>query len=59
MFWLYLALSGLARLVVEFWRLNPVLALGLTEAQWFGVLMILLGLWQLLTARRAKAVATT
>jgi phosphatidylglycerol:prolipoprotein diacylglycerol transferase len=58
MFWLYLALSGLARLVVEFWRLNPVFALGLTEAQWFGVLMIFVGLWQLLRAGRAKTVAT-
>jgi hypothetical protein len=39
--------------------LNPVLALSLTEAQWFGVLMIGVGLWQLLTVRRAKKVATT
>ena len=59
MFWLYLALSGLARLVVEFWRLNPVFAFGLTEAQWFGVLMMIVGLWQLLRVGRAKAVATT
>jgi phosphatidylglycerol:prolipoprotein diacylglycerol transferase len=59
LFWLYLALAGLARLVVEFWRLNPVFAFGLTEAQWFGVLTIIVGLWQLLTAKRAKSVATT
>jgi phosphatidylglycerol---prolipoprotein diacylglyceryl transferase len=59
LFWLYLALSGLARFVVEFWRLNPVLALGLTEAQWFGVLMILVGLWQLLRNGRAQTVAAT
>ena len=59
MFWLYLALSGLARLVVEFWRLNPVFAFGLTEAQWFGVLMMIVGLWQLLRVGRAKAVATS
>jgi phosphatidylglycerol---prolipoprotein diacylglyceryl transferase len=59
LFWLYLALAGFARLVVEFWRLNPVFAFGLTEAQWFGVLTIIIGLWQLLTARRAKSVATT
>jgi prolipoprotein diacylglyceryltransferase len=59
LFWLYLTLAGLARLVVEFWRLNPVFALGLTEAQWFGVLTIIFGLWQLLRAGRAKAVATT
>ncbi len=47
MFWLYLSLTGLARLVVEFWRINPVIALGLTEAQWFGVAAILVGLSQL------------
>jgi phosphatidylglycerol:prolipoprotein diacylglycerol transferase len=59
MFWLYLSLSGLARLVVEFWRLNPVVALGLTEAQWFGVVAIIVGLWQLLRTGRAKTVAAT
>ncbi len=58
MFWLYLELSGLARLIVEFWRLNPVLALGLTEAQWFGVLMIVVGLWQLVIASHHTKVST-
>lgn len=58
MFWLYLALSGIARLIVEFWRLNPVLALGLTEAQWFGVLMIVVGLWQLVRASHHTKVST-
>jgi phosphatidylglycerol:prolipoprotein diacylglycerol transferase len=59
LFWLYLTMAGLARLVVEFWRLNPVVALGLTEAQWFGALTIIVGLWQLLRLGRAKAVAAT
>jgi phosphatidylglycerol:prolipoprotein diacylglycerol transferase len=61
MFWLYLPLAGSARLVVEFWRVNPVLALGLTEAQWFSVAMIIVGTWQLLRIGRftAKKVATT
>ena len=58
MFWLYLALSGLARLVVEFWRLNPVFAFGLTEAQWFGVLMIIVGLWQLVKSGTVTARST-
>jgi phosphatidylglycerol:prolipoprotein diacylglycerol transferase len=58
MFWLYLALSGLARLVVEFWRLNPVFAFGLTEAQWFGVLMIFIGLWQLVKSGTVTARST-
>jgi phosphatidylglycerol:prolipoprotein diacylglycerol transferase len=58
MFWLYLALAGMARLVVEFWRLNPVFALGLTEAQWFGVLTIIVGLWQLLKSGTVTAKST-
>lgn len=57
LFWLYLALAGLARLVVEFWRLNPPIALGLTEAQWFSAAMIVLGSLQLLRVGRAKRVA--
>jgi phosphatidylglycerol:prolipoprotein diacylglycerol transferase len=57
LFWLYLALAGVARLVVEFWRLNPPVALGLTEAQWFSVVMIVLGSLQLLRVGRAKRVA--
>ncbi|HEV8719722.1 MAG TPA: prolipoprotein diacylglyceryl transferase family protein, partial [Candidatus Binatia bacterium] len=51
MAWLYLVLAGLARLVVEFWRINPVLALGLTEAQWFSVALIAVGLLLLATRR--------
>jgi phosphatidylglycerol:prolipoprotein diacylglycerol transferase len=57
LFWLYLALAGLARLVVEFWRLNPAVALGLTEAQWFSVVMIVIGSFLLLRTRGAKRVA--
>jgi len=56
-FWLYLVLAGAARLVVEFWRVNPVLGLGLTEAQWFSIAMMVVGLWQLLWPIRVKKVA--
>jgi phosphatidylglycerol:prolipoprotein diacylglycerol transferase len=55
MFWLYLVLTGIARFVVEFWRINFVLALGLTEAQWFSIAMIAVGLWQLLRTGCVKA----
>ncbi|HSE91509.1 MAG TPA: prolipoprotein diacylglyceryl transferase family protein [Candidatus Binatia bacterium] len=58
LFWLYLALSGLARLVVEFWRLNPVVGFGLTEAQWFGAAMILVGLWRLVKSGTVTARST-
>ena len=42
-FWLYLILSGVARFVVEFWRINAVVGLGMTEAQWFSLILILVG----------------
>ncbi len=35
-----LALHGLGRLVIERWRVNPELALGLSAPQWFGLLLI-------------------
>ncbi len=50
-FWLYLILSGLARFVVEFWRVNPAVGLGITEAQWFSVILIALGIWQIARLR--------
>lgn len=39
MFWLYLAVAALARLVVEICPVNPVLVMGLTDARWFSVAM--------------------
>lgn len=46
-FWLYLILAGLARFVVEFWRINPVIGLGMTEAQWFSLVLALIGCYLL------------
>src|SRR5512145_611885 len=46
--WLYMILAGLARFLVEFWRINPPLALGLSEAQWFSLALTALGLAMLL-----------
>jgi len=42
--WLYLILAGLSRFVVEFWRVNPALGLGLSEAQWFSLALIAVGI---------------
>lgn len=45
-FWAYLALYGVYRFIVEFWRIgatSTVLALGLSDAQWVSMLMVLLG----------------
>ena len=41
--WLYLMLSGFARFLVEFWRINPPVGLGLSEAQWFSLALMALG----------------
>ena len=40
----YLALNGLGRLVIEKLRINPAVALGLTEPQWIGIGLITLGM---------------
>jgi len=39
----YLTLNGLGRLVIEGWRVNPELALGLTQPQWIGIALITVG----------------
>lgn len=40
----YIALNGLGRIVIETWRVNPKVALGLTEPQWIGAGLIVLGM---------------
>ena len=58
LFALYLVLGGLERFLVEFVRRNDEIALGLTQAQWLSVAMILAGgIWILLAARRAPLAA--
>lgn len=52
--WLYMVLAGFARFLVEFWRINPPLALGLSEAQWFSLALMALGL-AMLAWRPARA----
>lgn len=42
-FWLYLILAGLMRFLVEFWRVNRVVGLGMTEYQWISLILVLLG----------------
>lgn len=43
----YLILTGIARLLVEFIRLNPTVAIGLSQAQIISVIMILGGIYLL------------
>lgn len=40
---LYLVLAGSMRFVVEFWRVNPTVGLGLTEYQWISLALIIVG----------------
>jgi phosphatidylglycerol:prolipoprotein diacylglycerol transferase len=39
----YVALNGAGRFVIEQWRVNPEVAWGLTEPQWIGLALIVLG----------------
>ncbi len=43
MFGIYLVLAGLMRFIIEFWRANPIVALGMTEYQWISQTLIILG----------------
>jgi phosphatidylglycerol:prolipoprotein diacylglycerol transferase len=51
----YMVLNGVGRIAVELWRINERVAFGLTEAQWIGLALILLGAgsWLRLRGRRA------
>lgn len=40
----YLIANGAGRIVIEQWRVNPQVALGLTEPQWIGVALVVAGL---------------
>ncbi len=49
----YIALNGLGRLLIENWRVNPSVALELTEPQWIGIALIALGIGGWIYYRRA------
>ena len=53
----YLALNGIGRLVIENWRVNPKVALGLTEPQLIGLGLIALGIGGWIHFQRRRAVA--
>jgi phosphatidylglycerol:prolipoprotein diacylglycerol transferase len=42
-FWLYLVLAGSMRFIVEFWRANPIVGLGMTEYQWISLALVVIG----------------
>jgi phosphatidylglycerol---prolipoprotein diacylglyceryl transferase len=56
---LYLVLAGIERFVIEFWRINPRVLWGLTEAQLISAGMIVAGLviWLVMRAREGRETA--
>lgn len=57
LFFGYLALTGLARFLVEFVRIEPRMWLDLTEAQWIGIGSMVAGVIGILWLRRPAALA--
>jgi phosphatidylglycerol:prolipoprotein diacylglycerol transferase len=55
MFWLYLLLAGFMRFVVEFWRVNEIVAWGLSQAQWMSLVMMGVGILFLATLAKREA----
>jgi phosphatidylglycerol---prolipoprotein diacylglyceryl transferase len=57
-FYLYLILAGSMRFIVEFWRVNPVVGLGMTEYQWMSLILAVTGAGLLYGNSGAKPVTT-
>jgi phosphatidylglycerol:prolipoprotein diacylglycerol transferase len=57
MLWLYLILSPMVRLLVEFIRINPKIAYGLSEAQLISMVLITVGTVQVWRAGGLRALA--
>jgi len=53
----YLVLSGSARFLVEFVRINPVVVMGLTQAQLVSLVLAAIGGWTLLARRSWRPAA--
>ena len=56
----YIALNGFGRIFVEMLRVNPVVAWGLTEPQFVGIALVVLGVgsWLYFSQREREKVAT-
>lgn len=57
LFGLYLILAGVERLITEFWRLTPEVALGLTMAQWMSFGLMIIGAVLIWNSRRRASPA--
>jgi phosphatidylglycerol:prolipoprotein diacylglycerol transferase len=58
LFWWYLALAPAARFLIEFVRINPTALFGLSQAQLFSLLLVVLATWQLIAGRGSRLPAT-
>lgn len=58
-FGLYALLSGLARFLIEELRLNDEVLFGLTQPQWWSLLLITIGIGLLLASKRRTAIPAT
>ena len=54
----YLIANGVGRFFIEWLRVNPRVALGLTEPQWLGIALVIVGIASLLYFRRVKFAAS-
>ncbi len=54
----YLVANGIGRAVIEHWRLNARVALDLSEAQWIGIALILVGIVLIVRGRGASSDAS-
>jgi phosphatidylglycerol:prolipoprotein diacylglycerol transferase len=50
----FLVLTSVARFAIEFWRVNPPVALGLSEAQWVAIALCIVGAFLWTVGRRAS-----
>ena len=57
LFWGYLLLSGTARFLLEFVRVNPPFLFGLSEAQVISVFLVAVGAFMLMRREEQPAVA--
>lgn len=54
LFGVYLLVMPVQRFIIEFWRLNPIVALGLTQAQLFSILIFIAGLIMIYTLKKRE-----
>ena len=51
----FLIINGVGRTIIEHWRLNERVALGLSEAQFIGMGLVVFGVVLILRARQAAS----